>query len=263
MSRPIQLLEADLINIQQLYCQGKGISKICRELNLSRYYVIVAYRQLKLTPVSKGGGKKPQPLPTNKTCKVCHTNKSIDQFRIKRKNHLVHYDSYCIECDKMLKKEHYHKNMTAELRKKYKNNRKDKNREYLSSRMKSDIVYRMRKLISHAIRRQLKKNNSRKNNSIIKVLPFSMEELKKHLESQFEPWMNWDNHGSYQQHSWKDDDSSTWTWQIDHIIPQSDLPYATMEEENFHKSWALNNLRPLSAKQNLLDGARKIRHKII
>jgi 5-methylcytosine-specific restriction endonuclease McrA len=75
--------------------------------------------------------------------------------------------------------------------------------------------------------------------------------------------MNWDNHGSYRKHTWNDDDSSTWSWQIDHIIPQSDLPYTSMAEENFHKSWALNNLRPLSAKQNLLDGARKIRHKII
>jgi len=30
-----------------------------------------------------------------------------------------------------------------------------------------------------------------------------------------------------------------------------------MEDENFKKCWALENLCPLSAKQNLLDGQKK------
>lgn len=34
-----------------------------------------------------------------------------------------------------------------------------------------------------------------------------------------------------------------------------------MNEENFKKCWALSNLRPYSAKQNLLDGANRKRHK--
>jgi hypothetical protein len=48
--------------------------------------------------------------------------------------------------------------------------------------------------------------------------------------------------------------SETWTWNIDHIIPQSKLPYVSMEDENFKKCWALNNLRPLSSKVNLEKG---------
>lgn len=80
-----------------------------------------------------------------------------------------------------------------------------------------------------------------------------MQELHDHLESLFEPWMNWDNHGIYDVTSWNDDDSSTWTWQIDHIIPQSKLPYTSMDDENFRKCWSLSNLRPLSAKQNVND----------
>ena len=73
--------------------------------------------------------------------------------------------------------------------------------------------------------------------------------------------MTWNNWGPYNAKQWKDDDSSTWTWNIDHIIPQSDLPYLSMEEENFRKCWALSNLRPLSAKQNNYDGTTKIRHQ--
>lgn len=67
--------------------------------------------------------------------------------------------------------------------------------------------------------------------------------------------------GKYDAKLWKDDDKSTWTWNIDHIIPQSDLPYTSMKDENFKICWSLNNLRPYSAKQNIEEGAKKIRHK--
>ncbi len=48
---------------------------------------------------------------------------------------------------------------------------------------------------------------------------------------------------------------------MDHIIPQEDLPYILIDEENCQKCWALENLRPYSAKQNLLDGITRVRHK--
>jgi hypothetical protein len=34
-----------------------------------------------------------------------------------------------------------------------------------------------------------------------------------------------------------------------------------MEEESFKNCWKLNNLRPYSAKQNVLDGCYRARHK--
>ena len=86
-----------------------------------------------------------------------------------------------------------------------------------------------------------------------------MQELKEHLEAQFEPWMNWSNWGRYHKNKWNDNDPATWTWQLDHIIPQYKLPYISMGDDNFKKCWALSNLRPHSAKQNLLDGTGKIR----
>ena len=73
--------------------------------------------------------------------------------------------------------------------------------------------------------------------------------------------MNWSNNGVFNSKTWDDNDPTTWTWQLDHIIPQSDLPYTSMEDENFKKCWALNNLRPLSAKINCIDGATRRRHK--
>lgn len=112
--------------------------------------------------------------------------------------------------------------------------------------------------VSFALHRS---GNSKMGNSVLKFLPYTMQELKDHLEKHFEPWMTWSNYGIYKESRWVDGDQSTWTWQIDHIIPQSDLLYTSMTDKNFQKCWALSNLRPLSSKQNLFDGSNRVRHK--
>jgi len=111
--------------------------------------------------------------------------------------------------------------------------------------------------INFALHRQ---GTSKKGNSVLNFLSYTIQELKEHLEKQFEPWMNWGNYGIYRSSKWDDDNQSTWTWQIDHIIPQSMLLYISMEDENFKKCWALENLRPLNSKQNIFDGSNKVRH---
>jgi len=107
----------------------------------------------------------------------------------------------------------------------------------------------------------LKTNNLSKNKSINQYLPYSIKQLKEHLQENFESWMNWNNYGIYNCKIWQDNDSLTWTWQLDHITPQSDLPYTSIQDDNFKKCWALNNLRPYSAKLNCIEGAARTRHK--
>jgi hypothetical protein len=115
---------------------------------------------------------------------------------------------------------------------------------------------KLRGSISQSVAKAVKRAGATKNGSILKFLPYTMEELRIHLQAQFEPWMNWTNHGKYNRKTWIDNDPTTWTWNIDHIIPQSELLYSSMAEESFQKCWSLSNLRPLSAKQNLLDSDR-------
>jgi hypothetical protein len=134
-------------------------------------------------------------------------------------------------------------------------NRKYKQKSY--DNRKNDILFKFRLQLSGSIRRQLKKNNGSKNNeSILQFLSYSIQELKNHLEAQFKPWMTWENHGKYNKKNWDDNDPTTWTWNIDHIIPQHKLPYIRMTDDNFKKCWALENLRPLSAKINIIKGYR-------
>lgn len=131
-------------------------------------------------------------------------------------------------------KDHYDNEYQKEY---YKNNKKrirqNQNR-YNMRRRANDPVYKLRKNCSCMIWQALK---GKKNQSMLDFLPYSMLELKAHLESKFDQNMSWDNYGTY--------------WHIDHIMPQSSLPYTSMTDENFQKCWALDNLRPLEAAENI------------
>lgn len=143
--------------------------------------------------------------------------------------------------------------------KNYRNNNKEKIRKQITAwernKRKTDPIFRVRKNISRLITKSLK--NDKIGYSVFNFLSYTTKELRNYLESKFDTWMSWNNYGKYNKNTWNDSDQSTWTWNIDHIIPQSFLPFNSMEEENFQKCWSLTNLRPYSAKQNLIDSNRR------
>lgn len=156
-----------------------------------------------------------------------------------------------------------------------KNNRDKVNKSSLqwrNKKIKSDPSYKLRIYASNYIREALQSNGGSKNGySILDFLPYSIEELKTHIENHFidrqnlttdeKVWMIWDNWGIYNPETWDDNDPSTWTWQLDHIKPHSTFHYITMDCQEFRDCWALSNLRPLRAKDNIIDGVSRIRHK--
>jgi hypothetical protein len=83
--------------------------------------------------------------------------------------------------------------------------------------------------------------------SIWDSLPYTAKELTEHLESQFDENMNWDNHGQLKP--------ERYTWQIDHIRPRTDFEYTTLDDSQYQECWSLDNMRPLSAKENSLKGS--------
>ena len=126
---------------------------------------------------------------------------------------------------------------------------------YVKKKSENDPVFRLRKNVSTSIYSALKANGSSKQGeSVMDYLPYTTQELKDHLEEQFEDWMTWDNHGVHDTKTYDEMNSKTWKWNIDHIIPQSKLPYSSMNDDNFKKCWGLNNLRPLLSKTNLKKG---------
>ena len=68
-----------------------------------------------------------------------------------------------------------------------------------------------------------------------KLVGYSVSDLKRHIEKQFQPGMSWDNVGE---------------WEIDHIIPKVAFNYETPEDIDFRRCWGLKNLRPLWKPEN-------------
>lgn len=184
----------------------------------------------------------------NKEARIYRENNPMTEDQKKRSN----------ELNKQWRQNN--KDKARELKRQWRAKNREKENAKYNQRIKDDVIFRLREMISKKIRNALKSKGSSKNGkSMADFLPYTVDELKSHLESLFEPWMTWENHGTHRK--WIDDDPTTWRWHVDHIMPQSDLPFISMEDESFKKCWALKNLRPLSSRENMSDGGTRIRHK--
>lgn len=74
-----------------------------------------------------------------------------------------------------------------------------------------------------------------------RLVGYTMDQLREHLELQFLPGMSWQSRG-------KDG------WHIDHILPKRCFDLS--DEQGVRAYWNLSNLRPLWAKDNLAKGAK-------
>jgi hypothetical protein len=204
-----------------------------------------------------------------KPCCACEAKLAKKYYHTHKEERAKYQKIYIAENKDMVKakKKEYDKKrypLIKEERISYVKQYRQNNKKIINNRKKnkraSDPAYRLRHYISTRIRKIIKQSGGTKNTSCLKHLPYSFQQLKEHIENQFEPWMTWNNHGVYNPNIWIDNDTATWVWSLDHIVPQSDLSYTSMEDDNFKKCWALENLRPLSAKQNFLDGINRVRH---
>lgn len=114
-------------------------------------------------------------------------------------------------------------------------------RKHLYNLRMKDPRKRLRKSVSNLIRDCIAKHGAFKGDSFPKYVNWTVDELKSHLESKFTEGMSWENYGE---------------WHIDHIKPDSWFDYANIADKGFKESWALNNLQPLWAKDNLSKGNR-------
>lgn len=117
-------------------------------------------------------------------------------------------------------------------------------KEYITFLRNNDPMRRLKSYISSRIRETLKSKKIIKNGmATFKHLSYTPQQLKEHLENQFEPWMNWNNYGG------KLGDGKEGWW-IDHIIPHSSFNYTSLKDKAFRDCWALENLRPLEKYAN-------------
>ena len=162
-----------------------------------------------------------------KQAKKCY-KKNSEKIKKRNKNYGIMNREKCTKREKRWKKNN------LEKVKGYFNN-------YIKQRKRIDIHFKLKMNISSLIRARLRYHLSSKNGkSTFTFLPYTVDELKQHLEKQFKPWMNWNNWGNKQD-----------CWNIDHIEPDCSFNYKSVEDEEFQKCWALKNLRPLDAIENI------------
>lgn len=115
-------------------------------------------------------------------------------------------------------------------------------RAYRNKRYREDPVFRMSLLMRGSINDLFGTLNIRKGNRTEEILGLTFDKFKEHIESLFEPWMNWDNQG---------DKNVTAAdigkkWDLEHRIPLS----SAKTEEDILKLCHYSNIRPMCSYTN-------------
>ena len=153
--------------------------------------------------------------------------KNIEKIKDKRKKR--YKENKELEKDRMVK---YSKKNREKLNK-YK-------REYNKKRESIDYLFKLRRILRNLVKISFKNKGYSKGSKTQEILGCPFDEFKMYLESKFEPWMTWDNHGKYTG-------SYNQTWQLDHIIP---ISIGSSEIDIIKLNYYLN-LQPLCSKKNL------------
>lgn len=115
-------------------------------------------------------------------------------------------------------------------------------RECKDKKRLNDPLYKLKDSIRSMVNSALKNKGYTKSDKTINIIGCSFDELKLHLESKFEPWMNWNNKGNWNGYP-KDINVS---WDIDHIIPLNNAK----NENDVIRLNHYTNLQPLCSYTN-------------
>ncbi len=196
-----------------------------------------------------------------KICSRCRDTKSITEFN-DNKNNKDGKTINCTICSNKInendKKYRQNKNKINEKRRlsyqknKEKINKRNKkyyfknkikintkSNEYVKNKMKNNLLFKLRRNLHSLILISINNKKYTKKSKTQEILGCSYQEFKIHIESQFENWMDWGNHGLY-------NGQLNHGWDIDHIIPIS----SAKSEDDVIRLNHYSNLQPLCSKIN-------------
>lgn len=205
----------------------------------------------------------------NKRCITCNIIKNVSEFYI-RKDSKDGYRNDCKICLNDRKKNNPDKRKDSD--KKYRDNNKDKiktshkkwveknkdtlkqyqktykelNKEIRNEKEKerklNDHTYNLKHSIRNLIRQSFKTKNFKKNSKTANILGCTFDEFKVYLESQFEPWMTWENKGHWDGIP----NEINHSWDIDHKVCLS----TAKTEEDVIRLNHYTNLQPMCSYTN-------------
>ncbi|NIP29031.1 MAG: hypothetical protein GTN59_00160 [Candidatus Dadabacteria bacterium] len=219
----IQFTQEQIDRMIYLYTEEhQGTSTICKEFDCSKAVINRVLRKNGVELGSSGrkwtGGKS----AANK------------RYQEKNKEKLSEYYKQWYQDNKEYRKQ-YHKQWREDNE-----GYKEYRREYEKNKKDSDPSYKLACYTRTAIYTCLKERNVDKYKNTFDLLPYTLEQLIEHLETQFQDGMSWDNYGD---------------WHVDHIRPMNSFVINSPEDKNFQECWSLNNLQPLWGEENLSKGS--------
>jgi len=119
-----------------------------------------------------------------------------------------------------------------------------RDKKFKKEKYHNDLSYRINDLMSRAIRHSLKGNKNGKHWE--KLVKYTTEDLIKHLKKTIPKGYNWQDFLKGKLH-------------IDHRIPKSIFNFDKPNQIDFQRCWALENLRLLPARENLIKSNKLIR----
>lgn len=224
-----------------------GISSFCKACNDARNR---AYREKRKM--------EPPRVPTvsELKCTKCLVVKPISEYsphllskhgvRNVCKSCSSDYTNGRHKADPMRKREYYRRNKAAIIQSCIKYNKRisEKRNEKQRQRYATDVMYSLKRRMGNAMRYSLKTGKA--NKSWQSIVPYSLAELKKHLLKTMPVGYQWDDFLSGKLH-------------IDHRIPIAAHHFESIDDIDFQKAWALENLQLLPGRQNILKGAKLLK----
>jgi hypothetical protein len=193
-----------------------------------------------------------------KKCPACNKEKERRFFGVRPCGNTK---SYCKKCarekqrkytknnqNKIQEYKENNKEVIAERKKRWRDNNPDYNKQYYEAnkdrirkkkaeydkqKRETDPMYKLRKNLRTRLYHALK--GQARNGSAVRDMGCTVEELRKHLESEWQEGMSWDNYGE---------------WHIDHVVPLSRFNLSDRTE--LLRACHYTNLQPLWAKENIL-----------
>lgn len=182
-----------------------------------------------------------------KICRACGLPKEIDEFRLhkttkdgrqpkckscQREYQKTWYKEYRKSGREAAYRKEYHKKFMVGWRK-TNQHYKDYRKAYYSEWHKRPHL-RIQAKVSQGIRHALKGLKLGKHWE--EIVGYTGEQLITHIENLFKPGMTWENYGG---------------WHLDHIKPRCSFVIESLDSPGLKECWALSNLQPLWAAENL------------
>jgi len=230
-----EITQKNLINkikeYKKLFLMHKEISVL---LNISINHVTHLCCKYKI--ISKNKKTELEKNINNETERVCQTCLEVKAISSFNKN-----SKKCRSCrqeawQKYVKTDKYIEARKRQLAKTKTDEFKYRNKLYMRKKRKEDVHFKLYDIMSAWIRKALKGQKNKVGWE--KYVGYSLDDLRKHLQKQFKPGMNWKNYGK--------------VWHVDHVYPKYCYVYNSYKDKAFKACWALNNLQPLLAKENLI-----------